>query len=376
MGGDIMSDYQYDLPFDIMDVAQILNIRIKRPGRKSVYTDCPLCGDTRGKMNLNLEKNQFRCNYCQASGGAIALYGKTHSISNSDAYREICEILYGNAPAKEYQTLFQKKEKPDLPLNSELASIHDRNQTYEMMLSMLHLTDKHVDDLIKRGLTLEQIKEYGFKSTPAFGYVQLAKNLIDKGCVIEGVPGFYEKVNGDWTVNFNSRCSGILIPYRTISGLIQAFQICLDEPFVDEKGKKTKYIWLSSVDEEKGVSSGSPAHFIGDPCDESVFVTEGGLKAYVAHSLSGRTFIANAGVGNVETFREPFTILKRNGVKNVYEACDMDKMVNENVARGVKKLTDLIKEYGFNVKSMKWKWDKSNPNHNKGIDDMLLSKKK
>lgn len=293
-----------------------------------------------------------------------------------DAYREICEILYGNMPSREYKTIFKQKEKPDLPSNSELASVHDRNQTYEMMLSMLQLTDKHIDDLIKRGLSFEQVKEYGFKSTPAFGFVQLTKNLIDKGCVVEGVPCFYVKANGEWTVNFNSRCSGILIPYRTISGLIQAFQICLDEPFVDEKGKKTKYIWLSSVDEEKGVSSGSPAHFIGDPCDESVFVTEGGLKAYVAHSLSGRTFIANAGVGNVETFREPFTILKRNGVKNVYEACDMDKMVNENVARGVKKLTDLIKEYGFNVKSMKWKWDKSNPNHNKGIDDMLLSKKK
>ena len=371
-----MSNYQYELPFDIMDVARILNIRIKRPGRKSVYTDCPLCGDTRGKMNLNLEKNQFRCNYCQESGGAIALYAKVHGVSNSTAYREICEILYGNAPAKEYKTLFQKKEKPDLPSNSELASIHDRNQTYEMMLSMLQLTDKHIDDLIKRGLSLEQIKEYGFKSTPAFGYVQLTKNLINKGCVIEGVPGFYEKVNGDWTINFNSRCSGILVPYRTISGLIQAFQICLDEPFVDEKGKKTKYIWLSSVDEEKGVSSGSPAHFIGDPCDESVFVTEGGLKAYVAHGLSGRTFLANAGVGNVETFREPFAVLKRKGVKNMYEACDMDKTVNENVAKGVKKLDELIKEFKFSTKSMRWKWDKREPDKNKGIDDMLLSKKK
>ena len=304
------------------------------------------------------------------------MYAKVHSVSNSAAYREICEILYGNAPKKEYKTIFQKKEKPDLPLNSELASVQVRNQTYEMMLSMLQLTDKHIDDLIKRGLSLEQIKEYGFKSTPAFGYVQLAKNLRDKECVIEGVPGFYEKVNGEWTVNFNSRCSGILIPYRTVSGLIQAFQICLDEPFIGEKGKKTKYIWLSSVDEEKGVSSGSPAHFIGDPCDETVFVTEGGLKAYVAHAISGRTFLANAGVGNVEPFREPFTVLKRNGTKKIYEACDMDKTVNENVARGVKKLNELIGEFKFSTKSMRWKWDKRKPAENKGIDDMLLSKKK
>ena len=37
-----MSNYQYDLPFNIMDVAGILNIRIKRPGRKSIYTDISL----------------------------------------------------------------------------------------------------------------------------------------------------------------------------------------------------------------------------------------------------------------------------------------------------------------------------------------------
>ncbi len=63
-----MADYQYDLPFDIMDVADILDIRIRRRGARSVYADCPFCGDSRGKLNLNLEKNVFRCNYCGVSG--------------------------------------------------------------------------------------------------------------------------------------------------------------------------------------------------------------------------------------------------------------------------------------------------------------------
>lgn len=371
-----MSDYQYDLPFDIMDVARILNIRIKRPGRKSIYTDCPLCGDTRGKMNLNLERNQFRCNYCGQSGGAIAMYGKVHGISNADAYREICDILYGNAEPKDYKVL-AKKKKLDLPTNSELASVYDRNQTYEMLLSMLTLTDKHTDDLIKRGLTLEQIRMFGYKSTPAFGFKGIAKALKDKGCVVEGIPGFYEKANGEWTINFKSRCSGILIPYRTVSGLIQAFQIRLDEPFVDDKGKKTKYIWFSSVDEEKGVSSKSPAHFVGNPCDgQAVFVTEGALKADIAAALSGRTFVAIAGTGCIESLKEPFEVMKRNGITKVYECLDMDKQINENVAKAAVKLTNMINDYGFKTKSTKWKWDKNKPEINKGIDDMLLSKKK
>lgn len=372
-----MSGYQYDLPFDISDISEILNLTIKRPGRKSIYTNCPLCGDTRGKMNLNLEKNQFRCNYCGEGGGAIELYARVHGISNSAAYREICEILYGNANPKEYKLLSRKKPKLDLPANSELASVYDRNQTYEMMLSMLNLTDKHLDDLVKRGLSLEQIEKNGYRSTPAYGFEQIAKILREKGCVIAGVPGFYEKKPDVWSINFKSSCSGILIPYRTISGLIQAFQIRLDNPFTDEKGRKTKYIWLSSVDEEKGTSSKSPAHFVGNPCDEqAVFVTEGALKADIASALSGRTFIAVAGTGCITSLKEPFEILKRNGITKVYEALDMDKTVNVNVSKAAKKLTGMINEFGFKTKTTKWSWDKNKPDENKGIDDMLLAKKK
>ena len=59
-----MSEHQYDYPFDIMDVAGLLDIRIRRKGGRSVYADCPFCGDKRGKMNFNLAKNVFRCNSC------------------------------------------------------------------------------------------------------------------------------------------------------------------------------------------------------------------------------------------------------------------------------------------------------------------------
>jgi len=50
--------------------------------------------------------------------------------------------------------------------------------------------------------------------------------------------------------------------------------------------------------------------------------------------------------------------------------------VNENVAKAAVKLTDMISEHGFKTKTTKWKWDKNKPEENKGIDDMLLSKKK
>lgn len=362
-----MSEHQYDYPFDIMDVAGLLDIRIRRKGGRSVYADCPFCGDKRGKMNFNLAKNVFRCNYCGQSGGTIELYARVHGISNSAAYREICEILYGKKSQHEYEAITRQKEKTKLPSNSEIASIYNRNQTYEMLLSMLTLSQVHRDNLKKRGFSDKSIEFGEYRSTPAFGFDKLTRALAEKGCVIQGVPGFFEKKDGNWTMNFKSVCSGILIPVRTMSGLIQAFQIRLDNPFVDSKGKQTKYIWFSSVDEEKGVSSGGPAHFVGNPCDETVFVTEGPLKADAAHSMSGRTFLAVAGAGNVNSLREPFEILKRNGTVNVYETLDMDKYTNIHVENASKALIRLIKEYGFNPKIMRW------DSKYKGVDDFLLS---
>ena len=151
----------------------------------------------------------------------------------------------------------------------------------------------------------------------------------------------------------------MLISFKPFS--FKSLSACsCDKPFVDEKGRKTKYIWFSSVDEEKGVSSKSPAHFVGNPCDENaVFVTEGALKADIASALSGRTFIAVAGTGCIDSLKEPFEIMKRNGITKVYECLDMDKTVNENVAKAAVKLTDMISGHGFKTKTTKWKWDKT-----------------
>ena len=106
-----------------------------------------------------------------------------------------------------------------------------------------------------------------------------------------------------------------------------------------------------------------------------MFVTEGALKADIASALSGRTFIAVAGTGCIDSLKEPFEIIKRNGVSKVYEALDMDKTVNENVARASRKLMCLIKKFGFKTKMTRWKWGKNSPKENKGIDDMLLNMK-
>ena len=80
-------------PFHITDIAALLRLNIRRRGPDFLYVDCPLCGDHRGKLYLKTSRDVWHCNYCQESGGMLALYAKVYGISNADAYREICEAL-------------------------------------------------------------------------------------------------------------------------------------------------------------------------------------------------------------------------------------------------------------------------------------------
>lgn len=156
-----------EFPFNIMDVAELLHLHIRRRQADSVYADCPICGDKRGKMNINFAKNLWRCNYCNEGGGMLSLYGKVYGISNSESYREICDTLQNGLTAPEYTA----KELPEQAAieQSVLASPQEIHQTFSMLLELLTLTPQHRKHLHEvRGLTDEQIERLGYKSTPPF----------------------------------------------------------------------------------------------------------------------------------------------------------------------------------------------------------------
>ena len=88
-----MDSYPGDFPFGIMDVVELLHLRIRRRQANSVYVDCPFCGDRRGKMNVNFVKNVWRCNYCDEHGGMLALYARLNNTTSTlndwvEAYNE------------------------------------------------------------------------------------------------------------------------------------------------------------------------------------------------------------------------------------------------------------------------------------------------
>jgi len=354
-----------------MDVAALLRLNIRRRGPGFVYVDCPVCGDRRGKMNLNLEKNVWHCNYCQEGGGMLSLYAKVYHISNAEAYREICEMLVNDTVAPSYA--LEVKEVARSTPQTERVCVCELHRTYSAMLSMLSLTNAHREHLrTARGLTDEQIERFGFKSTPnPFLCRGIADRLIKQGCAVQGVPGFFRDEKGRWTVRFYSKTSGILIPIRGIDGMIQGLQVRLDHPIRsdDDPPDKAgiKYLTLSSSDKDMGTSSGTPVHFVGDPTARVVYVTEGALKADVAHALTGRTFLATIGASNTTGLDSIFAFLRKNGSEEIIEAEDMDKYRNKAVNSGASKVYLLARKHGLACRRLTW-----NPKY-KGIDDWQLA---
>ena len=195
----------YDGPefdYDILDVVHLLRLH-KRRGN---YYDCPFCGDTKGRFNINPAKNVFRCNRCDKSGGMLSLYGELHNLTLSEANREIREALNRGEYRQVRQTRVQ--EEKEEPVQSNLASLDERHRTYTELLDQLPLYSIHRENLISRGLTIEQIKERRYRSVPMYGLHKIAETLQERGCVLEGVPGFYRDTEERWTLNFKTRLPG------------------------------------------------------------------------------------------------------------------------------------------------------------------------
>ena len=108
-------------------------------------------------------------------------------------------------------------------------------------------------------------------------------------------------------------------------------------------------------------------HFVGDPFARTIYVTEGLLKADIAHLLMERSFVAIAGANNVSRLSLLFALLARNGTELIVEAHDMDKYSNEAISKGASKIFFLAQEHGMQCSRLTW-----NPNY-KGVDDWQLA---
>lgn len=353
-----------DIPFTIEQVAEVMNIKVKRQARNQLICICPFCSDRSGHMNINRSKQTFRCPRCGTGGGILDLYAKYHQITRGTAYRELHELILGHSDIK--RPVQPRKEIEVVDEEIPIASAAVRNDTYTALMDQLLLTAAHRESLLGRGLNNGQIEHAGYRTTPAVRAQKIVSTLLSCGCKLEGVPGFYiNKGTGQWELDI--RGSGIMLPDRNIHGEIEAIQIRLDKTF------KSKFNNLTSTGQYFGATAACCPHFVGfTPGTDTVYVTEGVMKSDIAYYLSKelgkeRAFIGITGVGNTGQINRALEELSAVGVNRIVLAFDMDSESNSNVAKAWVNTESLATEAGFDVVPLCW-----DP-HYKGIDDLLQS---
>lgn len=403
--------------FNIADVARIHGVRIIRERNGEIYAVCPFCGNDRGKFSYIVKKgkrqNIYHCFSCDAGGTAIDMHMKlsNNDYSGADGYKkaalDIFRSINGDSTLENHHKQAEEKaQKYETEDNMERASDGQCSAVYYAMLNNLTLRDEHKEDLLKRGLTEEDIKRFRFRSTPQNGFF-VCKKLIAKDYKMDGCPGFYvDKKNWDMSIP----AKGYFCPaFDGEMNFITGFQIRVDNP----TKKFGKYLWFSSSGKNCGVTSGALSTYLPGENDRCIIITEGILKAIVIYCLLGGkvTVIGVPGIGNIASLECFLSRYENNAyaiiaydMDNRYRVSDVpllqkaEKIAkSENLSldevfekeeykeefRELKKtkkranardlLIKKVEEYNIGVHSLTWDTTKDgywNGNY-KGLDDFL-----
>ena len=346
------------MKYTIYDIISVLRLDNPPRDRRDYYITCPCCdGNSRSKhLNINLEKEVFRCPKCGISGGKYDLYTLYTGVAKEDVYETL------ENQSNPFKTSYRPKRRSPIVPQYEtvkeypITDVETRHNTYTAMLSKLTLAHDHIENLRNRGLKDEEIERLGYKTTPVMGAVAIARQLQSDGLYLAGVPGFYRTETGEWTFSHEHR--GILIPVRDCDGKIQGLQIRLDNV------EKRKFRWFSSTDRKDGCRSEGWTHLAGK-MSESIIITEGPMKADVISALTGYTVLAVPGVQSLKHLEVALLELKEKGLKDVMTAFDMDFLINPHVQNGFDNLLQLLDDNDLSFGTYLW------DSRYKGLDDYI-----
>ncbi len=362
-------------PIPITRIMDMCNIGYDS-SKSSVNIACPVCdgasADKRHRhLNVRLDGDVFRCPKCDAGGGAIAFYGfMVKGIDpaivkgDKELYKEyLKEIKEKTGDIDMYQ--YERKQTYEKkPIDFPPTDVISRDETYSALFNELSLSNDHYNNLVSRGLREKDIIKNGYVTTPIIGVKKIPGELRHQGMELAGVPGFFKK-NNAWAMMQMGR--GIYIPVRDLSGLLDRGQGYIQgvQTRIDNPTTKNKYMWLSSRDYESGCGAETWCHFAGYP-EETVYLTEGPLKADIIYRFINKPVIAVPGVNALKHLDDLFEQLKNLGVKKIRTAFDMDFKTNPHVQKGYNKLLNKIATYEFECEMIVW------DENYKGYDDYLL----
>lgn len=332
-----MAEYQHR--YTMYEVASLLGISTLAVQGSHGYFDCvnPECQVKAAdkKFDINFEKDKFNCFGCGKGGNPVTLY---RLATGDDTVQALNHLKNGvvHVPS-EITAAFNSNVKRAISepiLSDKIRTDEDKDVSYNALLSLLKLSDRHRKNLMDRGLTEEQIARDGYKSLPMIGREKIASTILEMGIDVDGIPGFYKTASGAWSVYAPS--SGFLIPIRLKNGVIPALQIRQDTT-----NPKFKYIWFSTPKQYMGTSQTSRIHYEGLFKKGVVFIIEGALKANTSYNLCEQlglnmeqiSFLALSSVttqsGAEQAIEE---IISEGDLSTIIEAFDQDKASNQKVA--------------------------------------------
>ena len=176
--------------FHMSDIIPLIGLPYPPYGRSNYNVPCPCCDDEphAKHLNINLQKDVFRCPRCGFSGGIFDLYAYYTGI----AREEVRDALIARL---DVQGSIPKPEHIPVPVVAEVppTDIASRSDTYTGLLSKLTLASDHRQNLQNRGLSDEEIDRLGYRTTPVVGMQTIARQLQSSGYYLSGVPGFWPK---------------------------------------------------------------------------------------------------------------------------------------------------------------------------------------
>ncbi|WP_190644112.1 hypothetical protein [Oculatella sp. FACHB-28] len=322
---------------------------------------CRICSDVSGKCR---ETDSIHlCMNLSDSSDAVAdfrLIGQTKDglwgkWLPSD--RQIWSDQQREEWRRDRQQRIEAKALQEAQRRAEAMPAADRDRYYRELLSQLTLHPADRQDLLRRGLSDEQIHVGGFRSVEQWQRLEREFPTSLPGVNLDGL-------------SLNTQ-PGCLCPIRDINGLIVGFQIRLRG--VAEDGR---YRWLTSVTKKR--PNGARPHLSNGELPLAVFrpglvtsnaiaLVEGvGAKPYIA-SLRLKQTVVGAGGGLLASSPQTFkAILERlareQDSRDIVDYLDAGDIVNSHVMRRRREIWKLLQQWGFTVRVGWWgQFDKSQP---------------
>ncbi len=350
------------LPFRAEDVLPRIGYSVSNTKRQNYI--CPWCGGKQKKLNWNFKKQVYRCNQNEEHHGNILnFYSELYGVSTKEAYKELLKLT-GNDGISEVR--MKKLPKAEIEeKENPLADIGKRDAVYSKWILLSPLSERHIQDLEKRGFKREEIEKLGYGSLKSYDIdskIKLVNSLNFDDYA--GIPPFYITKKGNWFPNIPPRSEGIITPFLDVCGRKRVLQVRKNNELV--KKDEGKCFYLTSNGKNGGTPSAQFVHYacdflkakggrkIIDVRNGSILLTEGVIKADLYHAITRMPAMSVPGVNCHDALERELPKLKKLGVTTIIIAFDMDRVEKIEVMAALDKVGKLITSYGFECRFKEW----------------------